>query len=200
MEQEVNQNLEGSTTQASGEVESKQVSYDSFRKSVEAEKNARKRAQDLESKLQEFERKEMEAKGEFDKLKQSLLSENENLKQLLKKKDESYLWERVTSGIKTEALKAGCSNPEKLIKLLDKTDFESLQADADGYNVKPESLQALIEKAKKENDFLFSRPEVKVNDLPPKSKIEKPKAKAPNEMSKEELAQAFKANLGQIIK
>lgn len=200
MEQEVNQNPEGLTTQASGEVESKQVSYDSFRKSVEAEKNARKRAQELESRLQEFERKDMEAKGEFEKLKQSLIQENESLKQTLKKKDETYLWERVTSGIKTEALKAGCANPDKLIKLLDRSDFESLQADADGYNLKQESLQALIEKAKKENDFLFTKPEIKVNDLPPKSKVEKPKAKSPNEMNQNELAQAFKANLGQLIK
>jgi hypothetical protein len=155
---------------ASGSAEDK-VSYDSFRKSVEAEKNARKRAQDLESRVQEFERKEMESKGQYEKLVLQLKEENETLKTSVKKERETYLWERITTGVKTEALKAGCQNPEKLIKLLDKSDFEMLQADADGYNLKQESLNSLIEKARKENSFLFSQPAVKINDAIPAARI-----------------------------
>ena len=191
MEQEVNQNPEGSTTQASGEVESKQVSYDSFRKSVEAEKNARKRAQELESRLQEYERKEQEAKGNYEQVLTSYKSELEKTKEALKKERESYLWERVTSGIKTEAVRAGCQNPEKLIRLLDKDDFQSLHSE-DGYSIKQDSLQALIEKAKKENDFLFKKPEVKINDASPTSKVETYKEKSIHEMSKEEILTQLK--------
>lgn len=191
MESEVNQNPEDSSNRASGDVESKQVSYDSFRKSVEAEKNARKRAQELEAKLQEFERRDMESKGDYEKLKQSLLQENETLKQTLKKKDESYLWERVTSGIKTESLKAGCTDPDKLIKLLDKNDFLSLQSEADGYTLKQESLKSLVEKAKKENFFLFPTQKVEINDGVPKSKIDKQQSKPIGEMTKEELEMAI---------
>ena len=72
MEQEV-KNPEGSNPPASGEGSGdNKVSYDSFRKSVEAEKNARKRAQELESRVQEFERKEMEKAGQYEKLIQQL--------------------------------------------------------------------------------------------------------------------------------
>lgn len=200
MESEVNQNPEDSSSKASGEAESKQVSYDSFRKSVEAEKNARKRAQELEAKLQEFERRDMESKGDYEKLKQSLLQENETLKQTLKKKDESYLWERVTSGIKTESLKAGCTDPDKLIKLLDKNDFLSLQSEADGYTLKQESLKSLVEKAKKENFFLFPTQKVEINDATPKAKVDKPVKKAPSEMNQAEIDEAFKNNLSALLK
>lgn len=192
MEQEVKIDPVDQSGAASGATKEDKVSYDSFRKSVEAEKNARKRAQDLESKLQEFERRDMEAKGQYEKLVQQLKEENESLKTNVKKERETYLWERVTSGIKTEAMKAGCQSPEKLIKLLDKNDFETLQADADGYNLKQESLSALIEKAKKENSFLFSAPQVKINDASPSARVETYKEKPMSAMSKEEILAQLK--------
>lgn len=187
MEQEVKQDPVDQSGATSGATKEDKVSYDSFRKSVEAEKNARKRAQDLESRVQEFERKEMEAKGQYEKLVQQLKDENERLKTDVKKERETYLWERVTTGIKTEAMKAGCQSPDKLIKLLDKTDFETLQADADGYNLKQESLSALIEKAKKENGFLFSPAQVKINDASPSSRVQTYETKSLGQMSKEEI-------------
>lgn len=200
MEQEINEGHDGLNIQTNGGVESKQVSYESYLKAVEEEKNARKRAQDsesraqeLQSRLQEFQRKEMEAKGEYEKLNQSLVQEVESLTQALKKKDAAFFDAMVKSSVKTEAVKAGCSNPDKLIKLLSKEDYEILQADADGYSFKRESLQSLIDKAKKENDFLFKKPEVKVNDLSPKSKVETQKTKSVNDMTKEELEQAILA-------
>ncbi len=192
MEQEV-KNPEGSNPPASGEgSEGNKVSYDSFRKSVEAEKNARKRAQELESRVQEFERKEMEKAGQYEKLIQQLKEENERVKSEVKKERETYLWERITTGIKTEALKAGCQSPDKLIKLLDKSDFEALQADADGYNLKQESLSMLIEKAKKENSFLFSSQTVKINDAAPASRPSSGGEKSLDQMSKEEILQKLK--------
>ena len=84
-------------------------------------------------------------------------------------------------------MKAGCQSPDKLIKLLDKNDFETLQADADGYNLKQDSLSALIEKAKKENSFLFSAPQVKINDAAPASRVETYREKPLSEMSKDEI-------------
>lgn len=192
MEQEVKIDPVDQSGAASGATKEDKVSYDSFRKSVEAEKNARKRAQELESKLQEFERRDMEAKGQYEKLVQQLKEENESLKTNVKKERETYLWERVTSGIKTEAMKAGCQSPEKLIKLLDKNDFETLQAEADGYNLKQESLSALIEKAKKENSFLFSAPQVKINDAAPTSRVQTQVTKSLDQMSKEEILQQLR--------
>jgi predicted RNase H-like nuclease (RuvC/YqgF family) len=191
MEQEV-KNPEGSNPSASGEGSGdNKVSYDSFRKSVEAEKNARKRAQELEARVQEFERKEMEKAGQYEKLIQQLKEENERVKSEVKKERETYLWERVTTGIKTEALKAGCQSPDKLIKLLDKSDFEALQAEADGYNLKQESLSSLIEKAKKENSFLFSSQAVKINDAAPSSRPSSGE-KSLDQMTKEEILQKLK--------
>jgi predicted RNase H-like nuclease (RuvC/YqgF family) len=187
MEQEVKIDPVDQSGAASGATKEDKVSYDSFRKSVEAEKNARKRAQELEQRVQDFERKEMEAKGQYEKLVQQLKEENDRLKTDVKKERETYLWERVTTGIKTEAAKAGCQSPDKLIKLLDKNDFETLQADADGYNLKQESLSALIEKAKKENSFLFSAPSVKIADASPSSRVQTQVSKSLDQMSKEEI-------------
>lgn len=194
MEQEVNQNPEGSDTTASGSVDGDAaVSRSTYLKVLAAERNAKASKRELEEKLLEYERKEQEAKGNYESVITSYKKEVEDAKVALKKERENIIVERITFGIKTEAAKVGCENPDKLIKLLDKSDYETLKADVDGYTVKPESLQALVEKAKKENPFLFKSPAVKINDAVPSSRPEKPKAKNINEMSKEELEQAILA-------
>ena len=56
---------------------------------------------------------------------------------------------------------------------------------AEDGQIKSETLDALMEKAKKENSFLFSQGQVKFNDVLPDSRpTEKPDV---NSMSKEEL-------------
>lgn len=195
----VNENQVDSTQEASSSEERKQdqVSYDSFRKAVESEKRAKERARELESKLEAKMQAELEAQGKHEDIIQSLKSKLQETEGTLKKERESYLWNNVTSAVKTEAAKHGCKNPEKLVKLLDKEDFSMLQAE--NGQIMGQSLSALIDKAKKENDFLFTSPAVKVNDATPSSRVEKPKEKTPSEMTQAERLEAMKKNFGTLF-
>lgn len=176
------ENLVDSSENASSN-SSEKVDYASFRKSVEAEKRARQRAVELESQLESLKTKELEEKQEFKTLADEFKSKYQQAQDELKKERESRGWEKVTSAIKLKAKDSGCVAPDKLIRLFDKADFEMLRAE-DG-QIKAETLDALMEKAKKENAFLFNQGQVKFNDaLPNNRTIEKPNI---NAMSKEEL-------------
>jgi hypothetical protein len=179
-------NLVDSSTDTSGESETKgTVAYDSYRKSVAAEKTARKRAQDLEAELESIRQKELEDKGNYQQLLEQYKNKNQELELSLKKERETYAWNTVTSAIRLEAQKAGCTSPDKLIKLLDKSDFEMLQSD--NGTIKADSLGSLMDKARKENAFLFSQGSVKFNNVTPKSEIKNETRKSPSEMSREEI-------------
>lgn len=195
----VNENPVDSTTEASSsEAEKKdQVSYDSFRKSVEAEKRARERAQQLEAELEAKKQAELEAQGKHEEIIESLKNKLYETESTLKKEREKYLWNSVTSAVKTEAVKHGCKNPDKLVKLLDQEDFSMLQAE--NGQIMSQSLHALIDKAKKENDFLFTAPAMKINDAVPSGKIDQPREKAPSEMSSAEKLQAMKDNFKKVL-
>ena len=179
-------NLVDSSTDTSGESETKgTVAYDSYRKSVAAEKTARKRAQDLEAELESIRQKELEDKGNYQQLLEQYKNKNQELELSLKKERETYAWNTVTSAIRLEAQKAGCTSPDKLIKLLDKSDFEMLQSD--NGTIKADSLGSLMDKARKENAFLFSQGSVKFNNVTPKSEIKNETRKSASEMSREEI-------------
>lgn len=177
-----NENLVDSNEKASGDSSDK-VDYASFRKSVDAEKKARQRAAELEAQLESLKTKDLEEKQEFKTLADEFKSKYQQTQEELKKERERYGWEKVTSAIKFKAKESGCVAPDKLIRLFDKADFEMLKAE-DG-QIKSETLEALMDKAKKENAFLFSQGQVKFNDaLPGNKPVEK---RSVNAMTKEEL-------------
>lgn len=175
------ENLVDSNAQDSVVSEDK-VSYDSFRKSVEAEKKARTRANDLESQLESLRTKELEEKQQWQTLADEYKQKFQQVEQDLKRERETAKWNMVTSAIKTKARESGCVDPDKLIKIFDKSDFELLQAEQG--QIKDESLSALMDKAKKENPFFFGSQQVRINDaLPAGGQGEK----SSNEMSKEDI-------------
>lgn len=191
MENENPNQVDSSSQASSGEASGKDsVAYESFRKSVEAEKRARQKAQELESELEQIKQKELEAQGKHEEIIDSLRNKNYELESTLKKERERFLWSNVTSTVKTEALKHGCSNPDKLIKLLDKDDFSILQAEEG--TIRNDSLQALMEKAKKENDFLFKKGEVKFNDVAPVTTVRQ-EAKDLKDLDKNEIMKLLRS-------
>jgi len=186
--------VEPSTSASSDAVESSHVEsqdtvkYESYRKSVEAEKKARERANKLQEQLDAKENADLEASGNFQEIIDNLKGKNKDLEARYLNERKQALWKDVTGAIKTEAHKAGCINPDKLIKLFDKSDFETLQAD-DG-QIRQESVMQLIEKAKKEDYYLFTKGNVPVMSATPMNKIEQPTL---NELSKDEIIAMLKA-------
>src|SRR6056297_807890 len=202
----VNENPVDSSQDASGseEVKSEQqraedvVKYESYKKVLSEAKNAKERARELEAQLEAKKNAELEAKGNYQEI-------IENLKHRLSETEEKYittkkqaLWKDVTGAIKQEASKAGCINPDKLIRLLDKNDLSQLQAE-DG-TLMDESVKALVEKAKKEDYYLFSKGQVPVMDATPNNNDFKPKKKDVKDMTAAERLEEMKSGFREIIK
>lgn len=193
--EEVNQNPVDSTQEASSTPEASQsteqkdvVQYDSYKKVLSEAKNAKERARQLEAELEAKNTAELEKQGKHQEIIENLRAKNADLETKYRKERESALWKDVTGAIKSEAAKAGCINPDKLIRLLDKSDFQTLQAE-DG-KVVQDSVKMLVEKAKKEDYYLFSKGELPVMDATPSNKIDKPNL---SELSKDEILAALKA-------
>lgn len=162
------ENLVDSTAQASGEVvKTDTVAYESFKKSVEAEKKARERAQQLETELSTYKTKELEAQGKYEEITQTLKQQLQEEREALKKEREANAWRTVTSAIKTEAIKHGCLDPDDLIKVLNKSDFEKLRS-VDG-SIDSDSLTALIDDTKKRKVHFFDQAKITVNDVVPRT-------------------------------
>ena len=193
--EEVNTNPVDSTQEASSTPESNQaveqkdvVQYESYKKVLSEAKNAKERARQLEAELETKKNAELEAQGNYQEIIENLKAKTTDLESKYRKERENALWKDVTGAIKNEATRAGCINPDKLIRLLDKSDFETLQAD-DG-QIRPESVQQLIEKAKKEDYYLFNKGTVPMMDAVPSSKINKQNH---NDLSKDEIIAMLKA-------
>jgi hypothetical protein len=190
----VNENPVGLTQEASSEIESNQtaeqdvVKYESYKKVLGEAKNAKERARQLEAELEAKKNAELEAQGNYQEIIDNLKAKTLDLESKYRKERENTLWKDVTGAIKNEATRAGCINPDKLIRLLDKSDFETLQAD-DG-QIRQESVQQLIERAKKEDYYLFTKGNVPMMDAIPSNKIEKQNF---NDLSKDEIIAMLKA-------
>lgn len=173
MEQEISQvndqtptdnvDVEAETTQ-----ESDSVAYSTYRKVVGKSKKVMSENEELRNQLQGIEQNKMQADGRKDELIKALRDELNGVKEVSQKDKQSYAWNIFSENIKTEAAKRGCLNPSKLIKLLDKEDLGSVEVD-DNYRVNGDDLTRLMDKAMKENEFLFQRDAVKVNDITPNS-------------------------------
>ena len=174
------------TESTSGGTDGEKVSYDSFRKSVAAEKSARARAQSLEEQLNAYKTKELESQGKTEEVLASYKSRIGELEGTLKNERKQYAWERISSGIQTEALKQGCKHPDLFLKSLEDAELESLQVE-DGYKVNNESLARVVEAKRKRYPDLFAVRNVNINDSTPVSRLETKTQVNLKDMSKEEM-------------
>lgn len=149
--------------QASGEPEQTtdskqdQVAYETYQKVLKEAKAAKeraKRADELEAQLRQREEEELEKKGNYEELLARARDEANKYKDELKAHQQKYAWKTLTSKIELKAKEMGCKNPSKLILLMDNSDLKSIQI-GDDLSIDNESLESVLEKAKKENDFLF---------------------------------------------
>jgi hypothetical protein len=182
---ESKENPVDSTADASGDAgKEDKVAYSSYRKAVDAEKKAAAKARELEKQLEEIKHKELESQNQFKSLADEFKTKAQRLEDELTKERESNAWQRVTNAVSLKAKEAGCVSPQKLLKLFDKTDFELLKAE--NGEIRPDSLDALITKAKKENPFMFEVGKIKINDKLPGNDAGKEK-KSLDSLKKEEI-------------
>ena len=185
LDENLDQDKTETPTDANPEDEQKdKVSYDTYKKLLGEKKKRDAELSELSKKLKSFEEKELEQTGKhselIDSLRSQLKEKEETLSKLqgdLEAREKREAWNTVSSQIKEAALKEGCINPDKLLKLFDKNDLKALEVVEESGSVKVHSddLKRLMEKARKENDFLFKKSVTNIADVTPKVTKEKPK-------------------------
>lgn len=147
---------EEQSTQTGGEVEKVKdsVSYESYQKALKEKKNFQAKYAELESMVSQLRQEKDLAEGNKEKVIEELKKQNQQLKSEYEKTKQTYAWSTLTGEIKREAIKNGCKDPDKLIKLMSDDDLRSLEI-GENFSIDPNGLKEVIEKSKKENFFLF---------------------------------------------
>jgi hypothetical protein len=130
----------------------------------------------LKEKLAKYEEEKLLKDQDREKVISTLQKEVNKYKSESMKTKSQFAYKEVTNQIKTEALKQGCINPEKLIKLLPEEDLKTLTVD-EQFNIDQDALKNIIEKAKKDHEDIGLFGTKRVNftaSLPDNSPMSKP--------------------------
>lgn len=168
------------------------VAYSTYSKVLGTLKKRESELDELRSRIDSIELEKKQAEGNKDEVITTLRSKLKEAEEGSKKLQHKYAWNVLEGQIKTEAIKQGCANPDKLIRLLSDDDLKAIEVDA-GFNVNQDDLKRLIDKARKDNEDigLFKNRSVNVNDVSP-TKSPAPKQKKVEEMTPSELAEYIK--------
>jgi hypothetical protein len=164
------------------------VSYESHKKLLGEKKNLQTKFEQMQAEIESFRQEKMSAEGKKDDVINSLRQQLEERTKEAKELKNNFAWNTVQTQIKNEASAKGCVNPDKLIRLLSKEEINGIEID-ESFNVNHQDLSKLIENAKKEHSDigLFSERKINVNDVTGKQTDFKPKQKAYEDMTTEEL-------------
>lgn len=147
------------------------VSHDSFMKALSEKKSAQASNAKLEAENKAFKEEQLKREGKSEELISLKDKRIEELEGKLSKSDKAYAWKTLTGEIKRKATEQGCTNPDKLIRLMSDEDLQSIEIGED-FSISSDSLKRVIDKNKKENHFLFGNTNKKsANGNPNNSKV-----------------------------
>lgn len=168
------------------------VKYESFQKLLGEKKGLQEKFQATTEKMKELEEKLMEKDQDVQKQANYWKEKYETTNKKLEDTNKSYTWTMLTSQVKSKAESLGCTNSEKLIRLMDDDDLRALSQEiGEDFKLNNDVLNGIIEKNRKENYFLFKDSTPKATTGLPKG-APKEKDFDPSKMSNEELREAFK--------
>lgn len=141
---------------------------------------------EYESKMQSINEAKLLAEGNKDEVINSLRDQLSKIETESKEKEQAYNWNTVSSQIREAAASKGCTSPEKLIKLLETDDLNSIEV-YDNYKVNTDDLDRVLNKAMKDHsDIGLFKKTAKVDDVVPGNKIASSK-KPLDKMTKAEI-------------
>lgn len=171
------------------------VAYESFQKVLGEKKQTQEKLSSAEAELKALREEKLQREGKSQELIDEYRKTIEKLSSDLKDTKNNYAWSTVKKEIRTEAEKHGCTDSEKLIRLMDNDDLKTLSENiGDDFSINKESLKNVIEKNKKDNFFLFSSAgKTFVTGNPnPKSPEPEKKQKDLKEMTTDEIKSLYK--------
>lgn len=166
MTQAVTDASSGGNPDASGKKDDV-VAYETYQKTVAAEKNAKAERDKLKAELEAIKQRDLEASGKHQELIENLRQQVKEKDDRLKNTESTFYAVQVQSQLKNAALKHGCEHPEKLLKLIDGKDYERLEFDKSTMSLNSQDVEILMDKLKKENEFIFKKGSARVVDGSP---------------------------------
>lgn len=167
------------------------VAYDSYAKLLNEKKSVQSKLSEYEARMQKLEEEKLQAEGNKDELLNKYRGQLDEMSKKLETTSKNYAWNTLTGEIKREAMKHGCINPDKLIRVMDDSTLESIRV-GDDFSIDQESLSMAIESAKKDNDFLFRNPSKPFSPGKPSNKPIEEKEEDIKKLSIDELKERYK--------
>lgn len=154
-------------TGASAKQQEDKVAYETYRKTVDAEKKAKAKADELARKLKEYEEKELAAQGKSQELIESLRNQVKEKETKLQDVVGTFAYRSVASKIREEALKQGCLDVDLLLKA-GQDEFGKIEVDAEnGFSVNDSDLKNFFDNTMKKHPMLFKKAGPKIHDSAP---------------------------------
>lgn len=141
------------------------VAYESFQRVLDEKKRTQSENEALKQKLAQIENEKLEHKGNLEEAltnyKQQLEAKESELRQV----KTTFATNQINSKIESALAKKGCKNPAKAIRLMEDVDYQALIQDVDdNLNPSENTLNFILDKFQKENDFLFGKPAPRIAD------------------------------------
>lgn len=169
MENENKTPVEQTSTPVATE-EKNQVAYESYQKVLSEKKSAQAKAEAALARAEELENENLSRTGKQDELIEKYKKQISELEGNLTKTKQSYGWNTVKSELSRIAQLEGCTNPDKLIKLMSDDDLNAIEV-GENFAIDTESVKKVIERNKKDNHFLFKTTQSAVVNSNPNNKI-----------------------------
>ena len=166
-----------------------QVNYSSYSRVVGKKKKLQSDLSDMQSRLNALEDEKLESTGQKDELISKLRQDLGTQREELKTTKSDYAWQSVSSSIKDEAVKQGCTDTNALINLLGSERMNGLMEHVgQDFKVEGNALQEVIGSMKTDYSHLKLFDDGQVNHHVAKiGKYKKTEAPGIESMSKEEL-------------
>ena len=185
----VNDQLDG--VDADKVVKADQVSYDSYKRVLDEKKRTQEKLKELEDFKAKIEMDEKERQGKHTEVIEALRAENLKLKSEFDQKTQSFAYSKFEDQIKNYAVKEGCVNPDKLMRLLTKEQMKSVEI-ADNFQVNKDDLKRLIDGLKDEHSDIGLFKATNPNFIPVTGGT-KVQSTSLGEMSKDEILEKLRS-------
>lgn len=187
---EVQDNVTSGNNQpeASGKVENEQgnqVSYDSYRKLLGEKKAVQEKLRELEDFKSAMELEKKERLGQHEEVINSLREENKRLKNENTLTKQNFAYSKFEDQVKSFAVKEGCVNPDKLLRLMTKEQIKAVEI-TDNFEANKDDLKRLMTTLKEEHADIGLFKATSAN-FTPVTGTSKPEKKSLAEMSKDEI-------------
>lgn len=159
------QTQDDDTSGEGDEGKGKGVSHSTYKKTLTEAKNAKSKLRKMAEEKAALEERLLAAEGNKDEKIKSLMTKNAELKKRERELMGTTVKKALSDQVKTQAQKAGCLHPDKVMRLLDLSDVE---VDSDTLEADEGLIGEKLTDLKKEMPQLFSKAGPKINGKMPK--------------------------------